>query len=56
MDSPSELRIMCKKQFAWAHLQPHGSSRAVATELITGSAGLAVVVAAQQEHAHRARK
>ena len=37
-------------------MQPHGSGRAVATELITGSAGLAVVVAAQQEHAHRARK
>lgn len=45
MDSPSELRIMCKKQFAWAHLPPHGSGRAVATELIAKSAVLAVVAA-----------
>ena len=41
MDSPSESRIMCKKQFAWAYgftseteKQAHGSGRAVATELI----------------------
>lgn len=34
MGSPSESRIICKKQFAWAHLQPHGSGRAVEIELI----------------------
>ena len=39
MGNPSELRIICKQQFAWAHgfpseteTQPHGSGRAVETE------------------------
>ena len=46
MDSPSELRIMCKVQLAWVlgvtsetETQTHGSGRAIETELITGSAG-----------------
>ena len=56
MGSPSELRIICKKQFAWAHLQTHGCGRVVAIELGVLKPVLAVVASPQQEHAHRARK
>ena len=53
MGSPSELRIICKKQFAWAH----GFGHVFKIELILlATSGLAVSTAAQQEHAHRARK
>ena len=61
MDSPSELRIICKVSALETKTQTHGSGRAVKTQLIhfpriLEAPVLAVVASPQQEHAQRARK